>query len=105
MGAAGGFGRRASDGGANLQKFFQKHTESNEWAGAEEHRHHIDPTLQVSNPVALNNPTNSTGFGAGQTQESFEEATNSMDVARFYYLNLFVISLSNLEPLFNQVHA
>ena len=88
MGAAGGFGRRASDGGANLQTFFQKNIEHSDWSTVQQHQQqqqiaHMDAVL--SNKLALNGQSTSThasGSGSPST-ELFEDSSNSGDLKRY----------------------
>lgn len=84
MGAAGGFGRRASDGGTHLQTYFQKHIEHSDWncqQGAPVEGG-VDPLHQQSNPLALDVTGQSTSVHTTQTSEALEEPQNQLDLAR-----------------------
>ena len=90
MGAgAGGFGRRASDGGTHLQTYFQKHIEHSDWncqQGAPEDSGGggVDALHQRSNPLTLDVAGQSTSSGhPAQTNETLEEPQNQLDLARF----------------------
>lgn len=95
MGAAGGFGRRASDGGANLPIFFQKHLEHSDWTMQQQQqqeelqerlqeRHQVDQWHRLP-PLHLNGhsaPSHSTAPGIPSLEGS-EEPPNSHDLARY----------------------
>ena len=111
MGAAGGFGRRASDGGANLQTFFQKHIEHSDWSAVEQQQkqqqqhhqqlqqqhHHqqqeqeqqsqqqvgaMDALHHLSNSATLNSQTLSHSPNGCQVSEQCEDSSNSMELKR-----------------------
>lgn len=98
MGAVGGFGRRASDGGANLQNFFQKNIENSDWTvqqhqqtqQLEKHYHEAQSTqhgqndpLHHLNPAHLNGHSTSSHISLGMpSTEALEDTQNSHDLAR-----------------------
>ena len=75
MGAAGGFGRRASDGGTHLQTYFQKHIEHSDWNSP------IHATADVAG-AQRSNPLDGQSTSGGQTNEALEEPQNQLDLAR-----------------------
>lgn len=83
MGAAGGFGRRASDGGANLQTFFQKHIEHSDWTTVQQKQQqiHIDSVHQLTNAMSLNGQAASSHIPS-QGAEPIEDSSNSNELKR-----------------------
>ena len=90
MGAAGGFGRRASDGGANLQTFYQKNIEHSGWSNEQQEPQQMtqnmtpsDPMQQRSNPLVFNDQCSTSHSTPGsQSTEALDETQNSYDLAR-----------------------
>ncbi|XP_046630920.1 serine/threonine-protein kinase SIK3-like isoform X3 [Daphnia pulicaria] len=92
MGAAGGFGRRASDGGANLLTFFQKNIEHSDWSTVQQQKQQhqqamqMNPVHQLSNPLAINNPSTSSHAAQGsQATEQLEDSSNSGELSRYIH--------------------
>ena len=101
MGAAGGFGRRASDGGANLLTFFQKNIEHSDWSTVQQHKQHqqqamqMNPVHQLSNTLAINNQSTSSHVAQGsQAADSLEDSSNSGELSRCLMLKLFYLLLT-----------
>lgn len=96
MGAAGGFGRRASDGGANLLTFFQKNIEHSDWSTVQQQQQQamrMDSVHQLSNPLAMNGPSTSSHISPGsQTTEPLEDSSNSVELTRYLLLNFALLS-------------
>ena len=92
MGAAGGFGRRASDGGTHLQTYFQKHIEHSDWNCQQDAPENIgvDALHQRSNPMTLDVTGQSTSAHTAQTNEALEEPQNQLDLARCPTANLLL---------------
>lgn len=87
MGAAGGFGRRASDGGANLQTFFQTNIEHSDWSTVQQHQQQQQQVAQMdsvlSNKLALNGQSTSSHASSGsQSTEPLEDSSNLGDLKR-----------------------
>ncbi|XP_032792877.2 serine/threonine-protein kinase SIK3 isoform X2 [Daphnia magna] len=89
MGAAGGFGRRASDGGANLLTFFQKNIEHSDWSTVQQQKQqsiHMDSVHHLSNPLAINTSSTPSHVSPGsQTAESLEDSSNSVELTRYIH--------------------
>ncbi|XP_057378466.1 serine/threonine-protein kinase SIK3-like isoform X2 [Daphnia carinata] len=89
MGAAGGFGRRASDGGANLQTFFQTNIEHSDWSTVQQQKQqsfNMDSVHHLSNPLAINTSSNPSHVSPGsQTAESLEDSSNSVELTRYIH--------------------
>lgn len=107
MGAAGGFGRRASDGGANLQTFYQKNIEQSDWNNGQQQQQpqqfpqnmtSSDPMQQRSNPLVFNDqPSTSHHSTPGsQSTEALDETQNSYDVERYVVCIASLITISNI---------
>lgn len=114
MGTAGGFGRRASDGGANLQNFFQKNIEQSDWTvQQQQNQQHVEKmqqhnsrqqpvgqaeALQCLNPLQLNGLSTSSHIaGDAPNVDSSEEPPNPLDLARFsiiFFSRSFVLLLT-----------
>ena len=99
MGAAGGFGRRASDGGANLPIFFQKHLEHSDWTMQQQQQEELQQRLQQEHhhprqsdqwnhltPIQLNgHSASSQATSPGATNSEIpEDPPNSHDLARYF---------------------
>lgn len=100
MGAAGGFGRRASDGGANLKTFFQNHIANSDWSTVQQQQQkqhqqqcaQMDSAHKVSNASALNGQASSSHAPSGnQVSELFEDSSN--EIPR--YLIVWLLTLLN----------
>lgn len=103
MGAAGGFGRRASDGGANLLTFFQKNIEHSDWSTVQQQKQqsiHMDSVHHLSNPLAINTSSTPSHVSPGsQTAESLEDSSNSVELTRYLLLEWkFSFILINISP-------
>lgn len=95
MGAAGGFGRRASDGGANLKNFYQKHIEDSDWSTVQQQQQkqqqqqvaQMDSIHQRTNTPGLNGQAASPHTSSGsQVSETLEDSSNSVELKRYCFV-------------------